>query len=130
MSRPCSGQPRDHKVSHTTSAICTPLYHAEDKSCCPSRGGSGFRYSTLSTLTWASASHSLLTHLSVHKLIHIGNDHGALYIEERKGWRRVAAVSCNSDSRLAHPSRPLHAPVAEPGLTKKRPSKSNASKLR
>jgi hypothetical protein len=29
----------------------------------------------------------------------------------------------------AHPSRPLNAPVALPGLTKKRPSKSNASKL-
>lgn len=41
----------ERRQSHTCP-LQPVAHHAEVRSCCPSRGGSGFRYSTLSTLTW------------------------------------------------------------------------------
>lgn len=73
---------------------------------------------------------SVVTHLAVHELVHVGDNHRALHIQQREAGRGVTGHQLLQDMwYIAYPLRPLQAPVAEPGLTKKRPSNSNASKL-
>ena len=103
------------------------LWH--DRTTRPSRfslpGINGFRIFTV--LDFLNA------HFAIDELVYVCYHHWALYIHESEGRRRITEIvivrprlrrsfECNTDPL----KWPDHAPVADPGFTKKRPSWSIA----